>query len=80
MKPEVDYCTEVTRLGGAPDNEKLPLILEGVSVLWRIGVITCLAKMWLVEGRFVFSDYKSDYFCVVSWGSLEFFHAHLDVI
>ena len=30
--------------------------------MWRLGVLTCPAKTGVVEGRFGFSDYKSDYF------------------
>ena len=29
---------------------------------WSLGVLTCSAKTGLVEGRFGYSDYKSDYF------------------
>ena len=29
--------------------------------MWRLGVLTCLVKTWVVAGLFAFSDYISDY-------------------
>jgi hypothetical protein len=39
-------------------NEKLPLFLEGVFVVWRLGGLTSLAKTGVLAGLFAFSDYS----------------------
>ena len=41
---------------------ELPIFLGGVFFLWILRVLTCLVMTGVLEVRYGFSDYKSDYF------------------
>lgn len=45
----------------SPQFKKHETCRKSDPTLWRLGVLTCLVKTWVVAGLFAFSDYVSDY-------------------